>query len=174
MRTVEVRITSDDKSDSGAVGVYTETKRGDIWTRTDAKDVTTNREDGGSFQLRAGQRLVVDAFPGETEVSYDAAQAAAVVDSRQRNGQGRADAPRDDAPDVKEIGRQEQDRRRAEQERGASKSPNPDPLDTNRSMAGAGKEASATPTHIPPADSPTTGNRSDLGNGPKTAPSSKK
>jgi hypothetical protein len=164
MKTVEVKITSSDEHDASGNSVHIESRRGDVWNRDNGKDIVTNKDGVQKFNLRAGQRLVVEAFPSVTEQPvYDRAQGAAVLASAQKSGEPKADNPKPDGPTVSQTAKQEEQRlAKAAESMGlqadtsskggsptkpgvasdtkAKPHPNPEPFDSTQSMKPAGTE----------------------------------
>lgn len=162
MKKVDVKITSADPKDNSAVAVHIESRRGDMWNRQESHDAVTNK-DATSFQLRPGQRLVVEASP-EVKPVYDREQGAAINPATQSNDSGKADAPKtgDQRPNAAQSQEQARLKKEAEAqgktpettsvsptkpvtETSPKPNPNPAPLSTNASMQPAGKEGE-TPT----------------------------
>lgn len=94
MKTVKVRITSDDPKQKDGASVVVEQNRGSVgWVRMDSKDMVTNGEEM-TFQVKPGQRVVIEAFP-QPQMVYDREQGASINPALQKNDDGRADAPKD-------------------------------------------------------------------------------
>lgn len=111
MKKVEVKVSSDDSADASPVSVHVESKlAGGGWNRVDGRDLTTNAAKSETFQLRPGQRVVVEAFP-TPEMVYDRDQGAAINPNTQRNEAGKADSPTD-KPDQNVQKRLEQEQAR--------------------------------------------------------------
>lgn len=91
VRKVVVKVTTKDGKDDGAVPTYVEVDRGAGHIRVSGRDLVANKEEA-TFELRPGERLVVEGFTEEA-VAYDREQAAAFSPSTQRNAEGKTDAP---------------------------------------------------------------------------------
>jgi len=93
MRKVEVAISSPDRNDTSGVAVILESKGpAGALRRDEARTVAVN-SGVQSFQLRPGQRLVVEAALQDEDLVYDRDQGASVRRSNQVQDPNRADRP---------------------------------------------------------------------------------
>lgn len=90
MRRVTVSVATKDGKDSRAVTTYVEVDRGAGMIRASGRDLVCNKEEG-VFDLKPGERLVIEGFPAE-EIQYDRDQSAAYRPSQQDSG-AQADKP---------------------------------------------------------------------------------
>lgn len=90
IRKVVVKVTTKDGKDDGAVPTYVEVDRGAGYIRVSGRDLVANKDEA-SFELRPGERLVVEGFTEEA-VAFDREQAAAFNPATQRNAEGKTDA----------------------------------------------------------------------------------
>lgn len=90
VRIVEVKVTTKDGKDDGAVPTVTEVDRGAGYVRVNGQDITANKE-ACKFELRPGERLVIEGYT-PTAIAYDREQAAAYRPDSQQSAT-RVDAP---------------------------------------------------------------------------------
>jgi hypothetical protein len=84
MKTITVKVTTDDGKDDSNTSMTVEKDRGAGYVRIDSKDYTTNRDKAVEFKLRQGERLVIEAYQPEA-VAYDRDQGAAFKTANQEN-----------------------------------------------------------------------------------------
>ena len=90
MKSITVKVTTEDGKDNSATSVIVETNRGAGYLRTDGRDIVTNKDKEVTFNLRQGQRLVIEAYTPDAVV-YDRTQGAAYKPSEQESIDGTLD-----------------------------------------------------------------------------------
>jgi hypothetical protein len=92
MHIVKFEVASTNKEEQINATLIIETKRGDAWSRDEARDVVGGTADAkGELILRPNQRLVIETRQ-EEEPMFDRAQFA-TVDRKQQQSEGGADVP---------------------------------------------------------------------------------
>lgn len=91
LRKVEVRVSTKDGKDQRAVPCFVEVDRGAGHVRMGGDDIICNSKDVKVFELRPGERLVIEGYTPEA-IAFDREQAAAYRPDTQK-GDG-LDAPK--------------------------------------------------------------------------------
>lgn len=97
VRRVTVKVSTKDGQDDRAVPTFVEVDRGSGPIRMSGKDLVCNSKNEETFDLRPGERLVIEGFTQEA-IAYDKEQAAAFRPDTQQNNEGKTDAAKPDAP----------------------------------------------------------------------------
>lgn len=92
MKTITVKVTTDDGKDNSNTSVIVEKDRGAGYIRMDSRDIVTNKDKAQEFKLRQGERLVIEAYPPEA-VAYDRDQFVAYKTENQEDP-NKVDSPK--------------------------------------------------------------------------------
>lgn len=92
VRKVSVKVTTRDGKDEGAVPTYIEVDRGAGHVRVSGRDIVANKDGEVNFELKPGERLVIEGYTEEA-IAFDREQAAAYNPATQKNSEGKIDAP---------------------------------------------------------------------------------
>jgi hypothetical protein len=162
MKTVTVKVTTDDGRDNSNTSIIVERDRGAGYVRMDSKDYVTNKDKAMEFKLRQGERLVVEAYAPEA-VAYDRDQGVAYKTASQKDP-NKLDSPLDKSTKIEdEIKKQEHDRLAAasapvkpsEPPRTTLENPAPEPVASSQ-IVGKDDDKKPTPSNMPkePAGAP--------------------